>query len=332
MLLGLTLGLMAPARAQNVSVAFGRLHAMGDRPATYTWQLQYGHTLSPHSEATLTWLNEGHLDDHHRDGFSVQYWRVHKLESNNLQFGIGLGPYHFCDTTGEDDASGHKNQHGVKALLSLRARYPFPDRHWAGFVQFNRTLTGSSSPQTQALLIGASMRFGGAPEPSSAPTARGEGTAFPEGQDDEVSLLVGRTILNSFNSETSGTFKSFELGYRRYISRHLAFSAAYCDEGDIDSVRRDGVTAQAWLMTTSHDRKWLLGFGAGPYFNRTFADESRGSAGTSVRTTARYSMLLGRHLWGHWSGRFEWNRTITRHDRDTDTMLIGMAYRGSFFD
>lgn len=330
MVLGLTLGLMAPARAQNVSIALGRLHAMGDRPATYTWQLQYGHTLSPHSEATLTWLNEGHLRDHHRDGFSVQYWRVHKLESNNLQFGIGLGPYRFFDTTGESDSSGHKNQHGFKALLSLRARYPFADGHWAGFVQFNRTLSGSSSPQTQALLLGAGMRFGHHPESRSAPTARVAGTALPEGWDDEVSLLVGRTILNSFQSE--GTFKSFEVGYRRYFRRHLAFSTSYCDEGDIDSVRRDGVAVQAWLMAPSHDRKWLLGFGAGPYVNRTFGDESRGSTSASVRTSARYSMLLGRHLWGHWSGRFAWNRTLTRHDRDTDTMLIGMAYSGSFFD
>ena len=48
------------------------------------------------------------------------------------------------------------------------------------------------------------------------------------------------------------------------LSRYVSVSLAYCDEGDIDAVKRDGIAAQVWLSATSNDGRWLLAFGAGP--------------------------------------------------------------------
>lgn len=314
------------ADAQSASVAVGHLHAIGERKATYTWHLQYAHSLSQKMEGTLTWLNEGHLSDHHRDGISLQIWRLHQVPSNSLQFGIGAGPYHYFDTTTGAKAPKFSNQHGFKGLVSLRAQYPSRAGSWAAFIQLNRVVTGASSPQTQALLAGARVQFGErrtsrpATRPADIPTGK------MAANDTEIALLFGRTILNSFKSETTAGFESFAIEYRQGLSQHLAWSVAYCDEGGIDAARKDGVAVQGWLVAPSADRKWLLAFGAGPYIYRVFPEFDRGSRTVNLRTSLRYSMMVGHHLGGHWGARLQWSRTLTRSDQDTDALIAGVAY------
>lgn len=40
---------------------------------TYTWGIEYRQPFNEHLSASFTWLNEGHLIDHHRDGQSLQF-------------------------------------------------------------------------------------------------------------------------------------------------------------------------------------------------------------------------------------------------------------------
>ena len=48
--------------------------------------------------ASLSWINEGHLEEHKRDGFAVQGWGRVPLLDNRLSIGIGAGIYQYFDT------------------------------------------------------------------------------------------------------------------------------------------------------------------------------------------------------------------------------------------
>lgn len=324
----LLLAVVPAAGAQEVSVALGRLHAIGGEESTYSWQMQYFHSFSATWSASIGWLNEGHIPDHHRDGALVQAWRFHRMEKNALRVGVGLGAYRFFDTTREAGGEGFKNKHGVLPMLSITARYPGPGGGWAAFVQLNRTLD-SSEVQTQAVLLGAAFNFGPA-SASGSPLVAEPGVDGNSSLDHshELTFYFGRTILNSFESESSEAFDAISLEYRQRLTKFVDISMTYCDEGDIDSVKRDGLTPQIWLTTRSF-RGWLLGFGVGPYFNRVFPEQERESSHSTVnvRTSLRYSMLAGRHLGGHWGARLQWNRTLTSYHRDTDLLQVGLAYQ-----
>lgn len=321
----LTTLLASPAPAQEVSVALGSLHDIGGVESTYSWQLQYLHPIGESFGASLSWWNEGHLVDHHRDGMTMQAWAFHRMKTNSLRLGVGIGTHRFFDTTSDTDGTYYRNDHGLKSLLSLQARYPAPSGAWAGFFQLNRTI--GDSPQTRAVLIGVSASFGGkrlrravAPERSRSEASILEGP-------NEISFLFGRTILNSFSSETTDFLESFALDYRRQLGKHLDATVSYCDEGGIDTAKRDGIALQLWVTARSPRHPWMISFGLGPYLARVYPSAASNASTITVRSSPRYSILVGRHLGGHWDARLQWNRTLTNYHRDTDVLLTGLAYR-----
>lgn len=320
--LSLLLAAQLELPAQEVAFGVGRLHELGAKETTYSWQFQYLQYFNESWAGSFTWLNEGHLSDHHRDGAALQGWHFHRMENNALRLGAGLGLYRYFDTTSQDQADGYRNNHGIKPILSLRGQYPWPSGAWSTFAQLNRVF-GPDGPQTQGILIGVSTRF--APAPAGEKRAT-RGTSV-EDTDNELDFMFGRTILNSFESEASDFLSSYAVDYRRRVADHLDLTVGYCDEGGIDSAKRDGLVAQGWVTTRPSHGDWLLGAGFGPYCYRDFPDQKSSSAGTSIRTSMRYSMIVGHHLWAHWSGRLQWNRTLTHYQRDTDVLLAGLAYQ-----
>jgi hypothetical protein len=314
----LFLGAWGAAPAQQVFGGLGRLHEVGAREATYSWHIGYLQPLTESWAASFTWLNEGHLDGHHRDGSSVQVWGRHRMERNQLVLGAGLGPYRTFDTVPADSGQDYRNRHGVGALASLRAEYPLAGPHWLVYLQMNRAF-GARSPQTQAALVGLALRLDH-PGPAPAP-ARG-----PEEPASELAFLSGTTILNSYQSETSAPFTAFAVDYRHRLAPYLDLSATYCDEGGIHSAKRDGLAAQVWA--SARPGPWLLSAGVGPYLYRRFggADNDPSDDGVEIRAGLRYSMAAGLHLSGHWGARVQWHRVLTRDHRDTDMLLAGLAY------
>jgi len=317
------------ARSQEVTIGLGRLHGIGYEDMTYSWQFQYLSPVRGGWAGSIGWLNEGHIPDHHRDGPYIQVWRLHRMKGNDLRLGLGMGAYRYFDTTEGGAGPAFQNHHGIKPLFSLSAQYPLPGGGAEAFVLINRTF-GSGLPQTQALLVGVSIPFKPR-DPAArldAPTPKGrrEGLSDP---DNELTIFLGRTILNSFESEATDLLGATAVEYRRRLGSQVDMSIGYFDEGGLDSVRRDGIAAQAWFSQRSADGRWLIGFGAGPYFSRDFPEMERRNSGSSVtiRTSTRYSVVVGRHVWDHWAGRLEWNRTLTRYHRDTDVLMMGLAYQ-----
>lgn len=299
--------------AQELAFGLGPLHAHQRPEQTYTWQIQYLRPLSEQWALSFTWLNEGHTEDHHRDGYALQMWRFHRMAHNHLRLGMGAGTYRYFDTTGEKSLTGYQNQHGYKTIFSLRAQYPLTVPCDA-FVQVNRTM-GEGDPQSTGILLGISRQFG-----THAPF-----TPKPlEGHEPkhELTISIGQTVLNSFESQSA---QAFAITYRRRLSESMECTMAYSDEGDTKLVDRDGLMLQLWGVTRFEGRGWGVGLGAGPYFSRVRL-EKEGEQHAEFKTSLRITMGVFVPFAEYWVARMDWNRTLTHYHRDTDLILAGLGY------
>jgi len=52
--------------------------------SSYSWQLEYRQPLGEHLAVSLSYLNEGHVPAHHRDGNALQLWATGELIARRL--------------------------------------------------------------------------------------------------------------------------------------------------------------------------------------------------------------------------------------------------------
>ena len=93
------------AATGELDFTYGIEHSTPDLGHSYSWGLEYRQPLATHFAASLIWLNEGHLVNHHRDGQALQFWWHSGPEGPGVVFEAGLGPYHYYDTTDATDVS-----------------------------------------------------------------------------------------------------------------------------------------------------------------------------------------------------------------------------------
>jgi hypothetical protein len=303
----------APAAAQELSLLAGRMRADVPDAGSYAWLLSYSHDLSEHWAASFAWQNEGHVPDHHRDGASGQLWAKTSLFDPRLVFAAGAGPYYYFDTTGGTQSGGYRNDHGWGVLYSASvawrasARLRYVAR--LGHVETRRSI------DTTDLLIGLGWTLDAE---EAKPRESGARTASPER--DEATVFAGRTIVNSLESE-GALAKAVEL--RHAFGPVLRGTLAWIDEGDTRVAGRHGVAAQAWLEPGFSGDSVTLGVGLGAYFaeDRLAGGDDRTSVSPIVTMTA--SARLG----GSWAARVSWNRVVSRYDRDSDVVVLGVGVR-----
>jgi hypothetical protein len=306
-------------QAQEVSAGLGLLRNTATGDLTYSWQLQYFMPLGKTLAASVGYLNEGHVDDHHRDEYGLQLWAMSEL-GDRARLGLGLGAFAFFDTTRGQDPSGYQDSHGLLAVASLRAEGPALAGRWVPFIQANRTF-GGEAPHTLTVLVGCGLTFG--PAALEAGAAR-PGRTAPDGQPNEVTFMVGKTVLNDYSSPSTPGLESYALGYRRTLAAHWDASLTYCDEGRVDSATRKGLAAQFWGRAEGPG--FALSAGLGPYFNRVYPAQTGAPPDLSQRTALRCSLLATRRIWRNWEARFQWDRTLSDDNRDTDAFLAGIGY------
>jgi len=320
MLLALALLTAYPAYAQELTLFVGSLRDSGTKQGSHAWAVEYQQGLGENTAASFSWMNEGHIPGHHRDGQAVQIWGRANVLNRRLSLAVGIGAYRYFDTIESSAGGGYANLHGWGAVGSLAATY-YSSGSWLLQLRASRIVTRNSF-DTSSLMLGVGYQLEPMTERGpmrSAPYQTGKTTS------DEFTVFLGRTIVNSYHSEhdTAGAIE-----YRHSPARHVDVSVGVINEGDAGLVRRRGVTAQIWgVREVLASDRLALGVGFGPYVatdrNRTAAPGDADASRFSWIITATASLRFGRH----WDARFSWNRITTHYNRDTDLLLFGVGYR-----
>ncbi|WP_370653441.1 hypothetical protein [Caballeronia sp. Lep1P3] len=312
------IGLMSQAtHAQEFSVLAGPLKS--SRQNTYSWEANYREGLGRYAAWSFSWLNEGHIPNHHRDGQAVQFWGRVPVWNDRLELSAGAGPYRYFDTSAAQAGGDYSNTHGWGGMFTLRAAYYF-DNRWIAEVKLNR-VQAFGGPDTTALLFGIGYQL-------DAPDGHGPRARAPSRNtnvtSNEVTAMVGTTILNSLDSE-SNLAESIE--YRRGLWKYVDFSASYLHEGGHVQSRRDGIAAQLWATRAFFDDRLTLGVGAGPYLSITQNDDLPQNRTGDGRFSGLVSLSASYRFTNRWLARVTWNRMVTRYDRDADIIEAGIGVR-----
>lgn len=308
-----------PAIADELFVMGGvmRSSILDADDSSYSWQLEYRQHLCEHLAVSLSYLNEGHVPAHHRDGNALQLWVTRELISKRLSMSGGIGPYYYFDTTLPAANGSYTNEHGLGGIASL-ALIMETETPWLFQLRANWVNTFGQMDTVSALAgIGYRLDLSGPPKSNGDQAESGS-----EVTENEITLFVGRTITNSFESEHS---TSLCLEYRRGLLEYLDWTASWIYEGDTRLIRRDGVASQFWAVKDFNRDRIALGFGVGTYFS---IDRQAGSSLNGDRLVSMIATLTGSYrLDPFWSLRTSWNRIVTNYDRDTDVIMGGVGYR-----
>jgi len=288
-----------------------------DRSAS--WQLEYNEGLGEHFAYSISYLNEGHLKAHHRDGQTLQLWTGTTLLDRRLSLAAGVGPFYYFDTLAAKAGASYDNDHGWGANLSLAATWYTADR-WLLQFRTNFIETASGLDTVSALVgIGYQLEAPRVPGPRPFADPQTEKTT-----NNELTVYVGRAIVNSFTSEHS---VATAIEYRRGLWTFLDGSVSWIYEGDKRLTRRNGISTELWAVKDFFAEQLALGIGAGAYFSVDNYHAHDGSQEKNRAVSGIVTMTASYRFHPHWGLRASWNRIVTNYNRDTDVILGGIAYR-----
>ncbi|HIJ88224.1 MAG TPA: hypothetical protein HPP97_11190 [Desulfuromonadales bacterium] len=288
---------------------------------SFAYQFEYREGLGENVAASASYLNEGHIPNHHRDGLApLMIWGRGNLCDRRLSLAAGAGPYLYADTTTINGIV--KDSHDVGGIFSVSATL-YTQSRFLLQGRANWVYTGRSVDTVTALIgIGYQLDPPLSTGPLPTPPRQKEKTT-----NHELSVYVGQTIVNN-----PGSPKSVATGieYRRGLLRYLDFSTAWLNEGDNELIRRNGALAQFWLVRAFFDDRLSLGSGLGAYLA---IDKRNGKAfdkGGGEFASGVISMTASFRDFGFnpdISLRLTMNRIVTNYDKDTDIFLMGLGYR-----
>ena len=309
----------ATVQGQELSFLAGGMKPTAGDDSSYAWQIEYLHELGEHSAAALSYLNEGHVTDHHRDGIALQLWGGTHLYDRRLALAVGVGPYFYFDTNGNVADGTFQNEHDWKGMASLSATWHLENRLLLQF-RTNWVVIGSNYNSVSAVAgIGYQMDSTAVPGPvADVPPP----VKMTTGR--ELTLFAGETIVNSFESESS---IATSIEYRHGLFRHVDWTVAWLYEGNNRLIRRNGLTTQLWAVREFLDDRLAIGVGGGAYFSLDhYSDLLQGTV--KNRTVSGIVSLTGSYRFlPEWDVRTTWNRVVTNYSRDTDVLLGGIGYR-----
>ena len=307
-----------PSHANEISMLAGVTEGIDTGNVSYAWQAAFRYNFLRNFAASLSWINEGHLEEHKRDGVAVQGWGRLPLLDNRLSIGVGAGIYNYFDTR-LFPAGNHENVHGWAPVYSLVATY-YTETPWFAQVAVNH-IHPDSDFNSNTYLVGVGYRLW---KEVDSPSGPGKENRPAKTTGYEVMPFLGQVVLNRpGNDQGIGSGIEFRMG----IDEHLDWTATWLNEDVPGTFHRTGLGTQIWLVDAFLARRVTLGFGAGLY---SFVDreptpdtadsERLDIAGLlTVTTSYRFSE--------RWFTRFNWNRVMSNDSRDTDIFLLGVGYR-----
>jgi hypothetical protein len=301
------------AWAQDAYIFGGVIKNTKEDENSSTVQIEAAEPLGDLFVLSLSYLNEGHFADHHRDGVASQLWLVCDALDGQISFSAGVGPY-ICFNTTSDSTASYQNDHGIGIMTSLAATYCLRNRV---LLQLRSNWVVAGDINTVSVMLGSGYRFGSPNKTESFPQLSLQKSALPL---NEITVFAGRTIVNSFGSELSSPLN---IEYRRKLWRHMEWTVAGLYEGYNAMINRYGPVTQLWITKSFLKDSLALGVGAGCYyaFDRKQDAPHDGSVAGLVSVTASYQFK------SHWNVRATFNRVLTDYNRDSDVLLIGVGYR-----
>ncbi len=275
-------------------------------------ELTYLQGLGDYMALSLTYLNEGHVQDHRRDGLTPQFWGRYPLIDRRLSLAAGIGPYLYSDTESSSNDISYSNTHGVGTMLSISATL-YTESRFLLQARGNWIWTPQNA-NTYVTTLGIGYQFQKASTKEATQTLSDK---VSQPRYNEVSLLAGAVILNEYGGSTNSGAGTIE--YRRSLGRYFEWSAGWLLEGG--PISRNGPMTQIWLGRRFFDDRFSLGVGAGPYLGFDTSGGDVTKVNWLVSTSASYL------LHDHWAIRATWSRVATDYDRDTDVILSGVSYR-----
>ncbi|MDR6490481.1 hypothetical protein J2797_000357 [Paraburkholderia terricola] len=292
---------------------------------TYTWALNYQEGLGRYFAASFTWLNEGHIPGHHRDGQTIQLWGRIPVGSPRFVLQAGIGPYRYFDTTTAEQGGNYADTHGWGVVYSVRAAY-YASNRWITQLQLNRVHV-QRGPDSAGVMMGVGYQLDApaTPGPRERASDGASDSAHPVTHN-EVAVYLGQTIINSSDSPTA---LGGAIEYRRGLAKYLDVTVGYLHEGSSRETRRDGMTSQLWATRAFFDDKVTLAAGLGVYYAiNGNANEHSLDSGSGAGTFSGLVTVAGAYrLTDHWEARLAWSRVLTRYDRDSDVIFGGVGYR-----
>jgi hypothetical protein len=304
------------AQADELSVLGGGIFPRGSDAQSFTWALDYRHALTPNFGVGVSWINQGHVPNHHRDGVAPQLWVGTTAFDPRLSFAAGIGPYYYFDTTRRAEGETESDNHGWGILYSASARWQVV-RNWLVELRLQFTETRRSI-DTTSVLLGIGYKFDGEPTGDAAPVR----SAWSPSTRNEVAFLGGRAVVNDFSSEPSF---AMSVEYRRSLNDHFDWTLAWLHEGQPRLARRHGVVSELWLGRTLGDGRWTIGAGLGldivvDVYSGDFAEGGR------ERLAAILSLTTGYRVTPSWTARATWHRVSADRPFDSDVFLLGIGY------
>jgi len=307
-----------PSHANELSVLGGTTESVDTGERSYAWQAAFRHDFLRNFSASLSWFNEGHLEEHKRDGFAAQGWGRVLLLDNRLSSGGGAGIYHYFDTK-LLPAANHVNAHGWAPVYSLAATY-YMERPWFAQVAVNHIHPGNDI-NTNTYMVGVGYRLR---KEAALPSRPGEGDRRAKTTGYEVMPFLGQVVVNRPGND-SGIGGGIE--FRTGIDEHLDWTATWLNEDVPGTFHRAGLGTQIWLVDAFFARRITLGFGAGLY--SFFDREPPPGSGASGRLdiAGLLTITTSYRFSDPWFTRFNWSRVMSNDSRDTDLFLLGLGYR-----
>ena len=307
-----------PSHANEISALGGATEGIDAGGVSYAWQAAFRYIFLRNLAASVSWINEGHLEGHKRDGFAVQGWGRVPFLRDRLSVGVGAGIYQYFDTQ-PLPAGNHENVHGWAPVYSLTATY-YTESPWFAQVAVNH-IHPESDTNTNTYLAGVGYRLWKGGDSASGP-GMVDRPANTTGY--EVMPFLGQVVVNRPGNDAGiGSGIEFRMG----IDEHLDWTVTWLNEDVPSTFHRTGLGTQIWLVDAFLARRLTLGFGAGLYafvdrepVPDTGENERLDIAGlVTVTSSYRFS--------DRWFTRFHWNRVMSNDSRDTDIFLLGFGYR-----
>lgn len=234
----------------------GILHSPDEDGNTHARQWEYLQELPEPFAFSLSYLNEGHLDEpekHHRDGFLFQIWAEKPVLVPWFSVMAGAGPYYWYDT--QHDSSGRdKYVRGLGIISSAGAKLRLP----SGGLYVNGRLSWVEARKgiaTVSYFLGIGTDFS-----SLGVLAK----PLPEIEED----TRNEVLLHFYNFKRNGA-KGIE--YRRslgFFHDHTEASLTYLftSKNFFGEKESYGTAAQVWIVNTIQDRL-KFGFGTGLFLD-----------------------------------------------------------------